>query len=301
MVCFACILFSFLLTTTANADDLKNHNAVDPPKASKATLRTQGTAESHVIQVMYHVLQARLHRYNVRMFLAWVVAALTAVIIGAVFMRCKFNGPVKEDNEYQQLPSNAAIVATRPVAICENVSARDPAVVDHDIERAAASREHKTPKQSRAGALAVRASAAAEEEYQRRLAEARHRRAEEAAKKRAREEEQMLRYSQDQEFQQSLLMDQLKVLTERRDTLRKELEALDAKVQVAKNIQRHAAQRLAQFGGNGPLNPQLAQDSERATEQLAAAAERRPDLVAELEEVEMEVAQKNELLAVLLI
>lgn len=197
--------------------------------------------------------------------------------------------------------ANAAEKAdNKPVAdaMCEDAASHDSELLGKDNRHASASGPHRPPKKSRAGALAVRASAAAEEGYQARLAEARRRRAEEAAARRALEEERMLLYSQDQEFQQSLLMDQLKALLERQGPLRKELEALDKDAEEAEKIQKHAAQRLAQFGG---LNPRLAEDAARAAERLAAAAERRPDLVAELEEVEMEAAQKNELLAALLI
>lgn len=160
---------------------------------------------------------------------------------------------------------------------------------------------------SRSGMLALTALAAADEAAQQRHAEATRRRQEEEAAARekeqelaaaalARQEELLLRQAQDQEFQQSLLMDQLKDLMAREKVLAAEAKALALEAEEAEATRRNALQRLERFGEN----PRLSEEAARSEERLLTARQRQETVVEELDAVSASLQHSNELLAVVL-
>jgi len=115
----------------------------------------------------------------------------------------------------------------------------------------------------------------------------------EAAVELERQEDRMLRHSQDQEYHQSLLQDQMKDLTARQKALRTELEVAAPEVAEKENSLRNVQQRLERFGEN----PRLKEEISRSEARLEELRPRCADLEQELSQVEASIKNNTELLA----
>jgi len=177
----------------------------------------------------------------------------------------------------------------RPPAASGGASASQPA-------GSAAAALRQPPRSSASGALALRVQAARAEAEERQRAEALQREQEAAAAARARQEEVWLRQAQDQEFQQSLLMDQLKDLMARQTQLREETRQLEVEAEEAGAMCTRAAERLQRFGAN----PRREEEVHQGTERRVAAEARLAELAAQLAELGWQIEEKNELLAAML-
>jgi len=177
---------------------------------------------------------------------------------------------------------NAAPAGERPTQIQERQS---PPQVNTDL------------RTSRTGALAVQAKAAAEEAAKRRCMEAKRIQEEEALAQRLREEESTLIQRQDQEFHQSLLMDQLKDLLARQRELAAAVARSEADVEESSARCLHAEQRLVRFGDN----PRLAEEAQKAGAQRDEASARLDAERTELADVDAQVAHHNEILTAAMI
>jgi len=150
----------------------------------------------------------------------------------------------------------------------------------------------RTSRAKASGALAVQAKAAADEAAKRRCMEAQRIREEEALAQRLREEEATLIQRQDQEFHQSLLMDQLKDLLARQRELAASIALSKAEVEESTARCLHAEQRLERFGDN----PRLAEEAQKAAAQRNEASARLDAEQTELADVDAKVADHNEIL-----
>jgi len=118
----------------------------------------------------------------------------------------------------------------------------------------------------------------------------------EAAAARALDEDRLLRQDQENEFQQSLLMDQLKDQIAAEECLQREADALEVEIDECEKIHGHATQRLERFGEN----PRFVEEASRAAERLDSLRAKLDGVHNELAEVKVHMATKNELLAALL-
>jgi len=155
----------------------------------------------------------------------------------------------------------------------------------------------RTSRAKASGALALQAKAAADEAAKRRCMEAKRIREEEALAQRLREEEATLIQRQDQEFHQSLLMDQLKDLLARQGELAVAVARSQADVEESTARCLHAEQRLGRFGEN----PRLAAEAQKAAAQRDEASARLDAERTELADADTQVAQHNEILTAAMI
>jgi len=155
----------------------------------------------------------------------------------------------------------------------------------------------RTSRAKASGALALQAKAAADEAAKRRCMEAKRIREEEALAQRLREEDATLIQRQDQEFHQSLLMDQLKDLLARQGELAVAVARSQADVEESTARCLHAEQRLGRFGEN----PRLAAEAQKAAAQRDEASARLDAERTELADVDAQMANHNEILTAAMI
>lgn len=154
----------------------------------------------------------------------------------------------------------------------------------------------KPRRTSRTGALALATLAAAKAAEAKRLEMRKLEEEEVAMVAQALADNRTLRQSQDQEFQISLLTDELKDLLARRAELHASSERVAASIEEAEQRKQKAEQRLARFGEN----PRLREEVRVAEASRVEASACREEADAKAERLDALILEKNGLLVALL-
>lgn len=151
---------------------------------------------------------------------------------------------------------------------------------------------------TRSGALALEALRAQKAVQDAKDAAVREKEELERSAQAALEQDRLLRFSQDQEFQQSLLTDEIKSLVNRRDILQLEFDNSTREIREATSAQENATGRLERYSSedSGTANPRLLELLQRAEATLRSAQDRNHTVSEELEEIGYQIAEKSGLL-----